>query len=67
MICGTPANRQYDYDHKDDDVLFWYKQYMNRKLETLRCAYEKYKEAAAVYGGPALIEVFGEEPFAPAI
>ncbi len=67
VICGTPANRQYDYDHKDDDVLFLDKQYMNRKLETLRCAYEKYKEAAAVYGGPALIEVFGEEPFAPAI
>lgn len=66
-VSSTPANRQYDYDHKDDDVLFLDKQYMNRKLETMRCAYEKYKEEAAVYGGPALIEVFGEEPFAPVI
>lgn len=66
-ISCTPPNRQYSYDHKDDDVLFLDKQYMNRKLETMRCAYEKYKEEAAVYGGPAVIEVFGEEPFAPVI
>lgn len=66
-VAGTPVNRQYDYDHKDDDVLFLDKQYMSRKLETLRGAYEKYKADAAVYGGPALIEVFGEEPFAPVI
>lgn len=66
-VSCTPANRQYNYDHKDDDVLFLDKQYMNRKLETMRCAYEKYKEDAAVYGGPAVIEVFGEEPFSPSI
>lgn len=66
-VSCTPPNRQYNYDHKDDDVLFLDKQYMNRKLETMRCAYEKYKEDAAGYGGPAVIEVFGEEPFAPSI
>lgn len=64
---STPVNRQYSYDHKDDDVLFFDKQYMNRKLETLKQAFEQNKEAAAVFGGPAVIEVFGEEPFAPEV
>ena len=62
---STPANRQYLYDHKEDSVLFFDKQYSNRKLETLRYAYEQEKEAASLYGGPAVMEVFGETPFAP--
>ena len=64
---SSPVNRQYSYDHKDDDVLFFDRQYMNRKLETLKQAFEHNKEAAAVYGGPAVIEVFGETPFAPKV
>ena len=64
---GTPANRQYQYDHKDDAVLFFDRQYMNRKLETMKYAFEKYKEAAAAYGGPAVMEVFGETPFSPVV
>ncbi|MGN1147755.1 MAG: aminopeptidase [Lachnospiraceae bacterium] len=64
---STPVNRQYDYDHKDDGVLFFDRQYMNRKLETLKQAFEQNKEAAGVYGGPAVIEVFGEMPFAPVV
>lgn len=67
-VCqSTPVNRQYDYDHKDDSVLFFDKQYINRKLETLKQAFEQNKEAAAVYGGPAVMEVFGETPFAPMV
>ena len=64
---STPVNRQYSYDHKDDDVLFFDRQYMNRKLETMKQAFEQNKEAAAVFGGPAVIEVFGEAPFAPEV
>lgn len=64
---SSPVNRQYGYDHKDDSVLFFDKQYMNRKLETLKLAFEQNKEAAAVYGGPAVMEVFGEEPFSPVV
>ena len=64
---STPVNRQYSYDHKDDDVLFFDKQYMNRKLETMKQAFEQNREAAAVFGGPAVIEVFGEAPFAPEV
>ncbi len=62
---GTPVNRQYLYDHKDDAALVFDRQYANRKLETVRCAFEKNREAAGVYGGPAVMEVFGEEPFVP--
>ncbi len=62
---STPVNRQYLYDHKDDSVLFFDKQYSNRKLETIKYAYEQVKEAAGLYGGPAVMEVFGETPFVP--
>lgn len=63
---GAIANKQYEYDHKDDIALFLDKRLVNRKLEVLRQAYEENKEKAAKYAGPAVIEVFGEEPFAPA-
>ncbi len=62
---STAPNRQYLYDHKDDDMLFFDRQYMNRKLETLKTAFEQYKKEASLFGGPAVIEVFGEEPFSP--
>jgi len=62
---GADANKQFLYDHKDDDALFLDKKLLNRKLEVLRSAYEEVKEKAAVYAGPAVIEVFGELPFAP--
>lgn len=64
-IQSTPVNRQYLYDHKDDDMLFFDRQYMSRKLETIKYAFEQNKKAAREYGGPAVMEVFGEEPFAP--
>ena len=64
---GPSCNRQYEYDHSEDLALFLDKSYVNRRLEALRMAYEKYQKEAAVYGGPAVIDVFGEEPFAPRI
>ena len=62
---GAVANKQFEYDHKDDIALFLDKKLVNRKLEVLRQAYKENKEKAAKYAGPAVIEVFGEEPFAP--
>ncbi|MDE7200976.1 MAG: aminopeptidase [Lachnospiraceae bacterium] len=62
---GADANKQFLYDHKDDIALFLDKKLVNRNLEVLRLAYEAVKEMAAVYAGPAVIEVFGELPFAP--
>lgn len=62
---GAVANKQYEYDHKDDLALFLDKKLVNRKLEVLRQAYEENKEMAALYAGPAVIEEFGDIPFAP--
>lgn len=39
---------------------------MERKLGVMRTTYEQYKELAAVHGGPAVMEIFGETPFEPA-
>lgn len=63
---GTSPNKQFDYDHRYDIGLFWDKAFKARKLECVRLALEKYKEKGALYAGPALIEVFGEELFSPA-
>lgn len=63
--CGADANKQYRFDHKDDIGLFLDKKLVNRKLEVLQLAYEQVKDQARGYAGPAVIEVFGEKPFAP--
>ncbi len=62
---GAEPNRQFLYDHKEDQALFLDKKYVSRKLEELRRSYESIKELAYVHGGPACMESFGEEPFAP--
>lgn len=62
---GADANKQYLYDHKEDEALFLDKKYIGRKLEELRAAYEASKRLACIHGGPACLESFGEEPFSP--
>lgn len=64
-VNGGTVNRQYEYDHKDDIALFLDRNYMNRRLEVLRTAYEQYKTEANGHAGPALIETFGEAEFDP--
>ncbi|WP_373217177.1 aminopeptidase [Ruminococcus sp. 5_1_39BFAA] len=63
---GGIANAQYDYDHRQDAALFLDADFVKRKLRALQTSYEKYKDLAAVHGGPACIETFGEKPFSPA-
>lgn len=62
---GGEPNRQYEFDHKDDRALFLDKTYVNRKLEVSHTAFEKYKEEAGGYAGPAVVETFGEKSFDP--
>ena len=62
---GAIPNKQYDYDHKADNALYLDKAFVERKLGVLRNTYEKHKEQAALFGGPACMEIFGETPFAP--
>ena len=62
---GGSANKQYEYDHKDDQALILDRQFMERKLEVMRTTYEQYKDLARRHAGPACMETFGEEPFTP--
>ena len=62
---GAIANKQYEYDHRNDQALFLDKKFMERKLEVIQTTYEHHKEQAAQFAGPACIDMFGEEPFSP--
>lgn len=59
---GAIPNKQYDFDHKDDQALFLDKRFVQIRMEAWQEAYETYKKQAAVFGGPAVVEVFGESP-----
>ncbi len=62
---STGANRQYEYDHRLDCALFFDKKFTERKLDVIKNAFEEVKDLAGKHAGPAVVEVFGEEPFAP--
>ena len=62
---GTSANKQYDYDHKEDKALYYDKAYVERRLEVMKTSFEELKKEANGQAGPAVIEVFGEIPFSP--
>ncbi len=58
-------NEEFEYDHRNDEALFWGARLKERKLESLRNAYEENREAAGRFSGTALCETFGEESFSP--
>lgn len=62
---GANPNKQFDYDHKDDQAAFLDGAMVERKLECMQKAFEELKVEAGVYGGPAVVDIFGEEPFVP--
>ena len=62
---GAIANKQYDYDHRQDSGLILDKRYIERKLDVMKNVYEKHKTLAAGFAGPACMEIFGEKPFSP--
>lgn len=64
-VAGGTINRQYGYDHKDDNGVFLDRRYVNRSLEAAHAGFEKYREEARLYAGPAVVETFGEADFEP--
>lgn len=62
---GAIPNPQFEYDHKDDQALYLDHEFVQRKLRVLQVAYEQVKKLAGEHAGPAVIETFGETPFAP--
>ncbi|NBJ91665.1 aminopeptidase [Parablautia muri] len=59
---GAIPNKQFDFDHKDDQGLVLDKKLVQVRLEAMKESFETYKEQAAVFGGPAVVEIFGETP-----
>ncbi|MCR4745864.1 MAG: aminopeptidase [Lachnospiraceae bacterium] len=62
---GGRINKQMEFDHREDNALFLDKAYITRKLEVMRTSYEELKDKAAVFAGPAVMDIYGEEPFLP--
>ncbi len=62
---ATSVNKQADYDMKEVAALWMDKAYVEYRLECQHNALEALKDIAPKCGGPAVIEVFGEEPFSP--
>ncbi|MBD5544413.1 MAG: aminopeptidase [Lachnospiraceae bacterium] len=60
-------NKQFDFDHKEDQALILDKKLISRKLEAVGKAHEACRELAKAHGGPAWVEVFGEKPFVPKV
>lgn len=64
-VISTSPNKQYQYDHRYDEALYLNKALTQERLKMAEKIFEKYKSEAAVYAGPAVIEVFGEKIFIP--
>lgn len=64
---GMSVNKQFEYDHKADSSFYLDKAYVERRLECMKAAYEKYKKQARQHAGPAVMEIFGEVSFEPVI
>ena len=58
-------NRQCDYDHRNDHVLWLDERFKNVSTEALEAACTEFKDSLAVYAGPACLEAFGEAEFKP--
>lgn len=66
--CYTKSvNKQFEFDHRADSTFYLDKAFVERRLETMQLAFETYKKQANRHAGPAVTEIFGEEPFAPVI
>lgn len=62
---GAIPNRQLDFDHKFDSSLFMDQDCLSRRIGALKYAYEQNKEIASYMAGPAVMEIFGEDPYLP--
>lgn len=59
------ANKQFVYDHRYDDAVYYTKSFVERKLQAQRGAWVRVQDLTAGYAGPAVVEVFGEKDFLP--
>ena len=62
---SASANKQCEYDHRYDNAILIKKAFLDRKLAIYENVCEKLKADMALYAGPAVLEVFGEDDFEP--
>lgn len=64
-IMNEGANRQVDYDHKNDYGLYLDEAFVSHYLEAYEKVLTEFKEDLESFAGPAAIETFGEDEFSP--
>ena len=64
-ITSTVVNKQYEYDHRFDMAAYLNEEYCEKAIDALKKAVEGNEEMMKAYGGPAVVESFGEIPYAP--
>lgn len=64
-VVSTSPNKQYQYDHRYDDALYLNHALVQNRLTLAENIFERYRDEASEYAGPAVIEVFGEDLFVP--
>ena len=62
---STPANRQFEYDHRNDERFFLDSRLVDRRVKAAAKSYEVLGEKIKEFAGPAVIETFGEDLFSP--
>lgn len=62
---ATSLNPQFEYDHRQDEALYYDKLFYTRSIEDMKYVYEEQKELLKAYMGPAVVETFGEPDFVP--
>lgn len=65
ILFSNEPNKQFTYDHRFDYALFFNEKYAELKEESYEKAMKLLKEQVRGFAGPALLEPFGEIPFAP--
>ena len=65
--CGTSLNRQYGFDHRNDQSYYLDRAFVERRLEASTEAFRTCREKAKLMAGPAVMEFFGEPDFDPQI
>lgn len=64
-VTTTSMNRQYQYDHRFDNALWFDDEFVQTMIENTKVDYELYKIEMGQYSGGFYFDKFGESPFNP--
>lgn len=66
-VYSNTFNPQFEFDHKNDMGFYLDMDFAKKRLSCIEESYTKYKDEAGRYGGPAVVECFGQESFVPVV